>query len=128
MQHMITAARLIAAAGVLLAAFYGLFDLEGYLGAERPLVAVWAAAPYPIAYWIGRKLARTNASFAIVLAGLALAFASAAWFYWDATYGPSSRKESLAGLIFILWPLYQYAGLAMALLIAWLVGRAAAAK
>jgi hypothetical protein len=128
MQHLITAGRILAAAGVLLAAFYGLFDLDGYPGVQRPLVALWAAAPLPVAYWLGRKLARTTASLAIVVAGLALACASAAWFYWDATYGPSSRSESLAGLIFVLWPLYQYAGLAIVLVIAWLAGKAMPAK
>jgi hypothetical protein len=44
------------------------------------------------------------------------------------TWGESRRTESMSGLLFLFGPLYQYAVLTPALLIAWLMGRAAKAN
>jgi hypothetical protein len=55
-----------------------------------------------------------------------LAFAFGAWLYWDAFLGPSSRTESLSGLVVLHGPLYQFVILAIALLAATLLNRPSA--
>jgi hypothetical protein len=120
-----TAARILVWLSVLHAAFYLLFGLDGYEAFLRPFVFAWMAVPLPIAYWLGRKTARGPAALAVVLAGLVVAFAFVVWAYWEITFGESRRTESLSGLLFIFGPLYQYAALLLALLVAWLVGRRA---
>jgi hypothetical protein len=88
----------------------------------RPLIALWIAAPLPLAYWLGVRLARGRLAFAIVLAAMLVAFVFSAWAYWEITWGESRQTESMSGLLFLFGPLYQYALLAIALLIAWLTG------
>ena len=83
------------------------------------------AAPLPLAYWIGSRLAATSQAWVAIVVGLALAFAFGAWLYWDAFLGPSSRTESLSGLVVLHGPLYQAVILAIALLTAWLLSRRA---
>jgi hypothetical protein len=86
-------------------------------------LAVWVAAPLPIAYGAGRWLAKTRGTWTAVVAGLAVAFALGAWLYWDAFLGRSSREESLAGLIVLVAPIYQLVVLAVALIAAWPLSR-----
>jgi hypothetical protein len=81
------------------------------------------AAPLPVGYWAGSKLARTPAAWAAILGGLAVAFAMGAWLYWDAFLGRSSREESLAGLIVLVAPIYQFVVIGIALVVAALLNR-----
>jgi hypothetical protein len=85
--RLILAGRLVAIAGVLLAALFAVVGLDGYEAYLRPPVAIWIALPLPLGYWAGRKLARSAAAFATVVAGLAVAFLVAAWAYWEITWG-----------------------------------------
>ncbi len=70
-------------------------------------------------------MAATPSAWGAIVVGLALAFAFGAWLYWDAFLGPSSRTESLSGLVVLHGPLYQSVILAVALLAAWLLSREA---
>jgi hypothetical protein len=58
-----------------------------------------------------------------IIVGLAVAFVFGAWLYWDAFLGPSSREESLSGLVVLHGPLYQSVILAIALPAATLLNR-----
>lgn len=90
---------------------------------EALLFAFWAALPLPLAYTAGRVMVRSPRSWMVIAAGLATAFAFGAWLYWDAFLGPSSRTESLSGLIVLHAPLYQFVLLAVALVAAWFIER-----
>jgi hypothetical protein len=127
-RTMVIAARLLVLASLLQAVVYAALGLDSYEAALRPLIFVWIAVPLALGYWLGARLARTNASFAMVLFGLFVAFAFSAWAYWDITWGPSRRTESLSGLLFIFAPLYQLGWLAVIVLIAAAVGRVVPAK
>ena len=81
------------------------------------------AAPLPLGYWAGSRIARAAPAWRAVLAGLALAFAMGAWLYWDAFLGRSSREESLAGLIVLVAPIYQFVVIGIALMVAWMLNR-----
>jgi hypothetical protein len=122
------AARTLVLASLIHAAVYGVYGLDLFEWQIRPFLLVWIAVPIPLVYWLGRKLARTNVSFAIVLFGLLIAFAFAVWVYWDITWGPARRTESMSGLMFLFGPLYQFVWLAVILLIAALTARAARRK
>jgi hypothetical protein len=125
---MITAARLLVLASVLQAVLYAVLGLDSYEASLRPFIFVWIAVPIALGYWLGAKLARTNASFAVVLFGLFVAFAFSAWVYWDITWGRAAREESMSGLLFIFAPVYQLGWLAVVLLVAAVVGRVVPAK
>ena len=118
--------RLLAGAWLLVSA--GVFFLmqAGFSGAQAAVLAIWVALPLPLAYWVGRRVASTRAAWRIATTGLAVAFVLGAWLYWDAFLGPSSRTESLSGLIVLHGPLYQAVLLALALLAAWIVERRSA--
>jgi hypothetical protein len=100
---------------------------NGFQPLHALILTPWVAAPLPIAYWIGSKVARTELAWTAVTAGLALSFAFGAWLYWDAFLGPSSRSESLSGLVVLVGPLYQAVILAVALLAAAFMSRRASA-
>lgn len=116
-------ARILAVAWVLLSVGVYFLMLNGFKPQQALVLLLWVAAPLPIAYWIGRRLAVTARAWAAIVTGLALAFAFGAWLYWDAFLGPSSRTESLSGLVVLHGPLYQAVILGIALLTAWLLGR-----
>jgi hypothetical protein len=122
-RRLILAARVVTIASLLQAILYGFVGLDNYEWQLRPFILVWMAVPIPLAYWLGTKLARTSASFAIVLLGLLAAFAFAAWAYWEITWGLSRQTESMSGLLFIFAPVYQLVGSAIALAVAAIVGR-----
>jgi hypothetical protein len=92
--------------------------LNGFKPHEAAILAVWVAAPLPMAHWVGGRLAKTRGAWTAVVAGLAVAFALGAWLYWDAFLGRSSREESLAGLIVLHAPIYQLVVLVVALVAA----------
>ena len=122
---LVTIARILAVAWVALSAGVFLLMLSGFQPLQALVLAVWVAAPLPLAYWIGSRLAATSSAWVAIVVGLALAFAFGAWLYWDAFLGPSSRTESLSGLVVLHGPLYQAVILAVTLLTAWLLGRKA---
>lgn len=95
----------------------------GFSPVQALILTVWIAIPLPLAYWAATRFATTQRAWAIVTAGLAIAFAGGAWLYWDAFLGPSSRTESLSGLIVLHAPLYQFVLLTLALLGAWISQR-----
>jgi hypothetical protein len=105
------------------AAVYFFLGFENFEAWLRVPIALWIAAPLALAYWLGMRIARGHAAFAVVLAAMAIAFAVSGWAYWEITWGETARRESLAGLMFLFGPLYQYALLAAALVVAWIVGR-----
>jgi hypothetical protein len=127
-RRLIIAARLLVIASLFHAAVYSVLGLDLFEWQVRPIIVVWIAVPIPLAYWLGTRLARTNASFAVLLFGLWVALAFSAWVYWDITWGPARRTESMSGLLFIFGPLYQLGWLAAVLLIAALIGRNATGK
>jgi hypothetical protein len=120
---LVNVARLLAVAWVLLSFWVFFLMLSGFKPHQALILLLWVAAPPPLAYWIGRKLAATPRAWGAIVVGLALAFAFGAWLYWDAFLGPSSRQESLSGLIVLHGPLYQSVILAIALLAAWRLSR-----
>src|SRR5262245_30690963 len=98
------AARLLAGTWVILSLLVFLLMLNGFQPQHALLLTPWVAAPLPAAYWLGAKVARTEAAWAALAAGLAATFAFGAYLYWDAFLGPSSRTESLSGLIVLIAP------------------------
>jgi hypothetical protein len=124
-MSLVNVARFLAGAWVLLSCGVFVAMLNGFKLHEAVILAVWVAAPLPIAYGAGRWLAKTRRAWTAVVAGLAVAFALGAWLYWDAFLGRSSREESLAGLIVLVAPIYQLVVLALALVAAWLLSRSA---
>jgi hypothetical protein len=72
-----------------------LLMLNGFKPQHALLLTPWVAAPLPVAYWLGAKVARTPAARAALVGGLAATFAFGADLYWDALLGTSSRTESL---------------------------------
>ena len=114
--------RLLAIAGAVVAP---LFMDERFRPFQYIASAVWAGLPIPLGWWIGRKLARGTTALAVLVAILAVLWALATWLYWDAFLGPSSRTESLAGLIVLFAPLYQWIVIVVMLPIVWLIGRRA---
>jgi hypothetical protein len=116
------AGRALAIAGAVQAIVYFFFGFELLEAWIRPLLALWIAAPLPLAYWFGTKIGRGRAAFAIVLAAMAPAFALSVWAYWETTWGETRRTESMSGLLFLSGPLYQYVLLLIGLPAAWLVG------
>jgi hypothetical protein len=90
----------------------------GFSQLQALVLTVWIAVPLPLAYWVATRFATTSTAWSIVTGGLAVAFAGGAWLYWDAFLGPSSRTESLSGLIVLHAPIYQLVLLALALLAA----------
>jgi hypothetical protein len=100
-----------------------LADAQRVQAAKALILLLWVAAPLPLAYWIGSRFTATLSAWGAIVVGLALAFAFGAWLYWDAFLGPSSRTESLSGLVVLHDPLYQSVILTMALLAASLLSR-----
>jgi hypothetical protein len=115
--------RLLAGAWLLVSIAVFFLMQIGFSPVQAAVLAVWVASPLPIAYWLGRRIAATPAAWWIVTLGLALAFVFGGWLYWDAFLGPSSRTESLSGLIVLHGPLYQFVLLGLSLLAAWIVDR-----
>src|SRR6187549_42708 len=76
----------------------------GFSPAHALVLTVWIALPLPLAYWAATRFATTQRAWAFVAGGIAIAFAGGAWLYWDAFLGPSSRTESLSGLIVLHAP------------------------
>ena len=82
------------------------------------------AAPLPLGYWAGSQDCAGRARLdGRCCGGLAVAFAMGAWLYWDAFLGRSSREESLAGLIVLVAPIYQFVVIGVALMVALLLNR-----
>lgn len=84
----------------------------------RIALCIWSIAPLPIAWWIGRRIARATAALAVLVAGMALALAYEACIFWGAF--PLNVAASLA---VIGTPLFQTLFLAVIVLFAWLTGR-----
>jgi hypothetical protein len=122
-MSLVNVGRFLAGAWVLLSCGVFVLMLNGFKPHQAAILAVWVAAPLPIAYGAGRWLAKTRGAWTAVVAGLAVAFALGAWLYWDAFLGRSSREESLAGLIVLVAPIYQLVVLAVALIAAWPLSR-----
>jgi hypothetical protein len=122
-MSLVNVGRFLAGAWVLLSCGVFVLMLNGFKPHQAVILAVWVAAPLPIAYGAGRWLAKTRGTWTAVVAGLAVAFALGAWLYWDAFLGRSSREESLAGLIVLVAPIYQLVVLAVALIAAWPLSR-----
>jgi hypothetical protein len=120
---LVAIARILAVAWVALSVWVYFLMLNGFTPQQALILLFWVAAPLPIAYWIGSRLAATSMGWAAIVVGLALAFVFGAWLYWDAFLGPSSRTESLSGLVVLHGPLYQAVILAIAVLAAWLLSR-----
>jgi hypothetical protein len=120
---LVNVARILAGTWVILSCGVFVLMLSGFKPHQALILLLWVAAPLPLAYWIGSRLAATPRAWAAIVVGLAIAFAFGAWLYWDAFLGPSSREESLSGLVVLHGPLYQFVVLAIALLAAWLLSR-----
>jgi hypothetical protein len=80
----------------------------------RIALCLWQIVPLPIAWWIGRRVARTTAALVVLLAGMALVVASETS-YWDA-FPPNVAS----GLVVTVVPMFQLLFLAMIVFIAWL--------
>jgi hypothetical protein len=80
-------------------------------------LCLWAIVPSPIAWWIGRSVARGTAALAVLVAGMALALAYEAivcWAVFPLNVG--------APLLVIGTPLFQLLFLAVIVLLAWFAG------
>jgi hypothetical protein len=77
-------------------------------------------APLPVAWWIGRRLAR--GALGVLVGGMAVAFAFEILNYWAAFFGPYSRPLT-SGLAFLAVPAFQLPFLAVIVLLAWFVAR-----
>jgi hypothetical protein len=117
-------ARSLAIAGALVGVWLFLFCMENFQPRWRIPLSLWAALPLPLAYAAGRRLTGGRAS-SVLAGGMAVAFATGAGLYWDAFLGPSSRTESMAGLIVLYAPLYQIIWLGLVLAAAWVTNRSA---
>ena len=115
---LVAVARILAVAWVLLSVGVFFLMLNGFTPQQALALLLWVAAPLPLAYGIGTRLATASQAWVAIVVGLALAVAFGAWLYWDAFLGPSSRTESLSGLVVLHGPLYQAVILAIALLTA----------
>ncbi len=115
--------RLLAALWLVLCGKLFFLQAGGFRPRMALLLAFWAAVPLPAGYRAATRAVTGVNAWRIVVAGLALAFAGGAWLYWDAFLGPSSRAESLSGLVVLHGPLYQLALLAVALCAAWAIDR-----
>lgn len=80
-------------------------------------LCLWAIVPLPVAWWIGRSVARGTAALAVLVAGMALALAYEAFFCL--TVFPLNVA---AGLLVIAMPLFELLFLAVIVLLAWLTG------
>jgi hypothetical protein len=78
----------------------------------RIALCLWQMVPLPIAWCIGRRVARTTAALVVLLAGMALVVASEAN-YWDA-FPP----HVASGLVVMVVPMFQLLFLAVIVLIA----------
>lgn len=119
----VLAARLLAAAGVVQALIYLLFGFDGFEPWLRVPVAAWIAAPLVLAYGAAMKLVPSRKAFGLVLLAMAMALAVSVWAYFEITWGETARRESLAGLLFLFGPLYQYGLFVPVLALAWIMHR-----
>ena len=120
---LVNLSRLLAIAWVPLSVWVYFLMLNGFKPGQAFILALWVAAPLPLGYWAGSKIAQAAPAWRAVLGGLAVAFAMGAWLYWDAFLGRSSREESLAGLIVLVAPIYQFVVIGVALVVALLLNR-----
>ncbi|MEO8421752.1 MAG: hypothetical protein ABI457_11200 [Hyphomicrobium sp.] len=120
---LVNLSRLLAIAWVALSVWVYVLMLNGFKPGQALILAPWVAAPLPVGYWAGSQIARTPAAWTAVFGGLAVAFVMGAWLYWDAFLGRSSREESLAGLIVLVAPIYQFVVIGIALVVAALLNR-----
>jgi hypothetical protein len=120
---LVNVARILAGAWVILSCGVFVLMLRGFKPHQALVLLFWVAAPLPLAYWIGSRVATAPRAWVAIIVGLAVAFVFGAWLYWDAFLGPSSREESLSGLVVLHGPLYQSVILAIALPAATLLNR-----
>ena len=120
---LVNLSRLLAIAWVPLSVWVYFLMLNGFKPGQALILAPWVAAPLPLGYWAGSRIARAAPAWRAVLGGLGVAFAMGAWLYWDAFLGRSSREESLAGLIVLVAPIYQFVVIGIALVVALLLNR-----
>ena len=93
-MRLVNVARILVGVWVILSCGVFVLMLNGFKPYQALILLLWVAAPLPLAYWIGSRLAATPRAWGAIVVGLALAFAFGAWRYWDAFLGPSSRTES----------------------------------
>ncbi len=84
----------------------------------RIALCIWSIVPLPIAWWIGRRIARSTAALAVLVAGMALALAYEACIFWGAF-----PLDVAASLGVIGTPLFQMLFLAVIVLFAWVTDR-----
>jgi hypothetical protein len=120
---LVNVARILAGAWVILSCGVFVLMLRGFKPHQALVLLFWVAAPLPLAYWIGSRVATAPRAWVAIIVGLAVAFVFGAWLYRDAFLGPSSREESLSGLVVLHGPLYQSVILAIALPAATLLNR-----
>jgi TRAP-type C4-dicarboxylate transport system permease small subunit len=119
---LIKTGRSVTTAGILVCGLIASLA-DGYPDEQRVFIVGWVILPFALAHWIGGLIAKTNASYLIVVFGIAAALLFGAWAYWDATWGPASRANGLAGLNFLYAPIFQLGGLAVVLAIAAIISR-----
>jgi hypothetical protein len=124
---LVVAGRALAVAGVALGivpcfiVFYEFDNGDKIFNAPiwvRVALCLLQIVPLPIAWWIGRGVARATAALAVLIAGMALALAFEARIYWNVF--PLSVGADLG---VIGTPLFQLPFLAVIVLFVWLTGR-----
>jgi hypothetical protein len=125
-RRLVVAGRVLAVASVALGAvpcfivFYQFDNGDKFFDDPiwvRIALCLWAIAPMPIAWWIGRSVARSTAALRILVSGMAFALAFEARIYWNVF--PLSVGADLA---VIGTPLFQLLFLAVVVPITWLTG------
>jgi hypothetical protein len=112
----------LACAGVASAVGVIVVAGDSFRPAERVIVGVWVAAPIPIGAWVSARFVDRRGTW-LALGSLAVALVGAQYVYWDAFLGPTSRRESLGGLVVLPLPALQIGWLVFTLAAARYVGR-----
>jgi hypothetical protein len=71
---LVAIARILAVAWVALSVWVYFLMLNGFTPQQALILLLWVAAPLPLAYWIGSRLAATSRAWVAMVVGLALAF------------------------------------------------------
>ena len=94
-MRLVNGARILVGVWVILSCGVFVLMLNGFKPYQAVILLLWVAAPLPLAYLIGSRLAATPKAWGAIVVGLALAFAFGAWLYWDAFLGPSTHGKSV---------------------------------
>jgi hypothetical protein len=71
---LVNVARILASAWVVLSGGVFVLMLSGFKPHQALILLLWVAAPLPLAYWIGSRVAAAPRAWVVIVVGLAVAF------------------------------------------------------